>query len=196
MTIFIRRFILPLFLLGGASFAQASLISSVDMNTGFTSLSLKAGDYAQTLNSVSSMEFNYNLKHAAYSTSYTMSFFQLFEADGRKMPMTRFSLGGRWYVKGHNGERTILDQGVEGRLWRSTPFLGLSFGLANISVEPLNASVFEVSPRFGVEIPLSAQVFLQGQLSLLTGTSMGASEDRSLSYQGLSVLIGIIYSGD
>lgn len=182
--------------------AVSPLISSFDVNTGFSSFRLKTGDFQSNLDSVYSLEANYNLKHAAWSTAYSMSFFELVEAQGRKLPYTRFSLGVRWYPMGMNGGRVIFDQGVSAQVWKSTPFIGLGVGLANVSINEANASMMDFSPRFGVELPFSTNFFLQGQLTLSSGTGGGAGASaggvvdyKQISYQGLSALVGLIYSG-
>lgn len=186
-----------------AAHAASPLVSSVDVNTGFTSIRMKTGDYETTLDSTMSLEANYNLKHAAWSTAYSMSFFELIEAQGRKLPYSRFALGIRWYPMGMNGGRLILDQGVQAHVWKSTPFIGLSMGVANASVDRFNATMTDISPRFGVELPVSSNFFLQGQLVISSGSGGGSgaasssakTEYQQISYSGLSAMIGVIYSG-
>lgn len=170
--------------------SQSALISQVDLGTGFSTLRINSADYSGNLAGGLSMEINYVLKHVSISSAYTLSFYEVLRAGA--IPFTRLSAGYRFYPRGINGGRMILDQGSEAQIWKPTPYGGFSIGFSNISIEEFNASLIDISPNFGAELPLTTRLLLQAQLSLNTGRSMSASEERKISYQGITALFGLI----
>lgn len=172
--------------------ARASVVSSVDASLGFTSLNLSTAGYSKSLSSPSLIEMNYLLWMNNISGAIAISFSELLQSDGKTVPMSQLGIGYRYYPLGFNGSRVVLDQGVIGRIWKSTPFLGLNLSMVNISVEEFNASLVAISPRFGVELPISSSIFLQASLVFNTASSTGSSE-RSVSYSGFSALLGLTF---
>lgn len=186
------------------STARATLVSSVDADVGFTSFHVHAPGLDTTISSVTSIEVNYALKHSTVSTAYTMSFFEILEAQGQKMPFTRWAAGVRYYPAGFNGSRLVIDQGVEAKVWRATPFIGLNGGISNISVHggststnttdgDVNVSVLDLSPRFGIEMPITSTSLMQAQLALNSSLQSSTNSNRTASYDGLTASIGIIF---
>ncbi len=188
--------LLQIFLLfcfsGILSTSRANVISSVDASLGFTSLNLSTTGYSKSLSSPSLIEMNYLLWMNNISGAIVVSFSELLQGEGKTVPMSQLGLGYRYYPLGFNGSRVILDQGVIGRIWKSTPFLGLNVSMVNISVEEFNASLIAISPRFGVEMPISSSLFLQASLVFNTASSTGSS-DRAVSYSGFSALLGLTF---
>lgn len=194
-----------MFFLAVTSTARATLVSSVDADLGFTSFRVQsAGDVDKTISSVSSIEVNYALKHSTFSTAYTMSFFELLEAQGQKLPFTRWAAGVRYYPAGFNGSRLIIDQGIEAKVWRATPFIGFNIGISNISIKTdsattsnpdgaVNMSLLDLSPRFGIEMPITSDSLMQAQLALNSSMEGSSNQNRKASYSGLTASIGIIF---
>lgn len=170
--------------------SRAALISQVDLGTGFSTLRLNSADYTGNLTGGVSLEVNYVLKQVSISSAYTLSFYEVLRAGA--IPFTRLSAGYRFYPRGINGGRMILDQGSEAQIWKPTPYAGFSVGFANVSIEQFNASLIDISPSFGAELPLTTRLLLQAQLSINTGSSMTASEAKKISYQGITALVGVI----
>lgn len=127
--------------------------------------------------------------------AYCMSFFEIINSKDGYLTFTRFSLGPRWYPRGMNGGRVIIDNDVQARVWRATPFIGMNLGISNLSVKEYNASLIDLTPRFGVEIPLTAKILLLGQFIVSTSLSSSSSgEAKDISYQGSSAMLGIVIS--
>lgn len=184
-----RAFLFGLALLGAAP-ARAALTSQVDVGAGFSTLRLTSMGHSTNISGGVSTELNYLLKHPQISSAYSLSFHETML--GGNLPFTRLSAGYRWYPRGINGGRLILDQGAEAQIWKPTPYGGLSLGIANVSVEEYNASLIDTSLFFGAELPLTTRLLIQAQLGFNGGSSMGASESRKASYQGVTAMFGII----
>ena len=174
--------------------AHAELISAADINIGTTTLNMKTANNSSSVSDISSIEVNYLLKHSGTPIAYVLSFGELLRSQDVSLPYTRLGAGVRYYPLGFNGSRMILDQEVTAQVWRATPFVGLILGIANVTVTDYNASLIEMSPRFGVELPLTTNVLLQVQMSLLSGTATG-SISREVSYDGVTGLVGVILTG-
>lgn len=187
--------ILPVLL--GASPAGAHLTSDFDVNVGFTTIDVSIGEsFAETLESASSVEFNYNLNVSSWNTALTLSFFEMVETDFGTLAFTRIAAGMRYYPLGLNGGRVIFDNEAEGRIWKTAPYAGLTLGLSNMSVDTgeksFNAAAYELGLRVGNEVPIGADWILIGQFTYLMGMK-AASEtqaNRDFSYTGFSLLVG------
>lgn len=180
-----------------ASKASAFLTSDFDINVGQSSFQAKfqANQTAQTknLSSLASLEMNYNLRQSSNGVAYSMSFFELVSSADGFLSFTRFSAGVKWYPRGMNGGRVVIDNDVTAKIWKATPFVGAGIGLANMSVKEFNASFTDIVPKFGVELPLTSRILLIGQFELASSLSSAASsEAKSISYQGQSATIGVI----
>lgn len=174
--------------------AKAELVSAVDLNLGVTSFTLKSANSSRTISDMSSLEINYLLKHTGTSVAYLLSFGELFRSEDVSLPYTRLGFGLRYYPLGFNGSKVIMDSDVSAQVWKATPFVGLTMGIANVTVKDYNASLIEMAPRFGVELPLNSKMLFQFQMALLTGSSTG-SLAREVSYQGVTGLVGLILTG-
>jgi hypothetical protein len=187
---------LTIFLLGPlfwGSSCFAELVSNLDASLGYTTLNVTAGSSSTTISGLSAVEVKYILNHTALSMAYLMCFDELLRSQDQSLPYTQFSAGVQYFPMGFNGSRMILDQNVTARVWKATPFLGLTLGLANISTDQYNASMIEISPRGGVELPMSSEVILSAQLVLRTASAAGSS--TGVSYNGISALLGLVYLG-
>jgi hypothetical protein len=176
---------------------RAHMTSDVDFNFGQSSFQVKyqvnGQDASQTLDSFSTLELNYYLRQASTGIAYSMSFFELLNSQEGLLALTRISAGFRWYPLGMNGSRVIIDNDVVAKFWKPTPFIGLSLGLVNISTIELNASLTDLTPRMGAELPLTNRVLLVGQLIFATTLGSSApSQAKAISYQGQSALFGIV----
>jgi hypothetical protein len=179
-----------------ASKASAFLTSDFDINVGQSSFQAKfqanREDQTKNLSSLSSVEFNYNLRQSSSGIAYNMSFFEMLNTKEGYLSFTRFSAGARWYPRGMNGGRVVIDNDVTAKIWKATPFFGVNLGVANMSVKEFNASFTDLTPRFGVELPLTSRVLLVAQFVVASSLSSGgASVAKAITYQGQSALIGI-----
>ncbi|WP_413582469.1 hypothetical protein [Bdellovibrio sp. HCB288] len=174
----------------------AYLTSDWDVSLGLTSLQYDFArlESAKSLESSTTLEVNYSLNNPSINTAMTLSFMEITEAAGLQMPFTRIAVGARYYVLGVNGMRTVLDSRTQAKVWRSTPFVAMNFGLSNLAVDKLNASLLDVSLRGGVEIPMMSNLLLVGQVSV--GTSLTSSSDEdSVNYQFMNLFAGLRFVG-
>lgn len=171
--------------------AHAFFTSSVDINWGFSNYSLKALDFKKNLQSPAAIEVGYNLMQASSGIAYNMTFFEMLSTNDGYLNYTSFSVGVRYYPYGSNGSKTVLDNETQAIIWKTTPFVGLNLGLANCSVKEFNATLMEISPRFGAEIPITANILMLGQLVFTKGNSSGGSS-LAVSANGATGLLGII----
>ncbi len=169
------------------------LRSDVDFGIGPISLDLKTSDLTKKLTSPAGFEFNYNLIHDAYKTAYCFSFYEVIKSEDGYLSFTRFAIGAKYYPTGLNGRRVVLDNEVEAKLWKASPYLGLFLGISNTSVKEYNASAFDLTPRFGVEIPVTAKLIMLTQFEIFSSLSQGGPSTgaKSFSYSGFAALIGI-----
>lgn len=169
------------------------LRSDVDFGMGPISLDLKTSDFTKKLTSPAALEFNYNLIHDAYNTAYCFSFYEVSKSEDGYLSFTRFAIGAKYYPTGLNGRRMVLDNEVEAKLWKASPYVGLFLGLSNTSVKEYNASAFDMTPRFGVEIPVTAKLIMLAQFEIFSSLSQGGpgTGAKSFSYTGFGALIGV-----
>lgn len=108
---------------------------------------------------------------------------------------TRGGIGAKWFPLGMNGGIVIIDTDVKAKILKPTPFLGGNLGIANISTKDYNASSFDLTLRFGVEVPLTSSLLLNLQYlrsqSLLSSTK---DSEKEVNYSGNSFLVGILLS--
>jgi hypothetical protein len=189
----LRNFFFIFLVFSLSNSARGNLVSSFDASFGFTSMNLSTNGYSKSLSGVSLIETNYLLWLNSISGAVVISFSELLQGEGKILPMTQLGFGYRYYPIGFNGARSILDQGVVGRIWKSTPFLGLNINLVNISVDAFNASLIAIAPRFGVELPLTTSLFAQASLVFNSASSTGAKETQ-VTYEGFSALLGVVFT--
>lgn len=128
--------------------------------------------------------------------AYAIEFFELLNSREGSLAMTRLSVGPRWYPMGMNGSKVLIDNDVVAKIWKATPYVGASLGLANLSTKAYNASLFDLGLHFGVEIPMSPKYLLNVQYIMNSSMSASAkSESTGISYSGSSATIGLLISG-
>ena len=126
-----------------------------------------------------------------------MSFMQFLSSTIGQVPVSRVSMGVSYHFIRVNGQRVLLDNGVEGKIWGISPAIELTLGLNKLSInDPGNpdynftASMTDLLPRVLLEIPMSTSFLL-----LIRGGYMfSLSGDGTLfkiSYSGLVINVGI-----
>lgn len=177
--------------------ASAHLTSNYDFNFGFTSFEVKAADsFKSTLESPTTIDFNYNLNMSAMKSAFSLSFSEMVTGPAGNLPFVRLGLGYRYYVLGLNGQRIVLDNDTDGRIWAPTPFIGLTFGLATLSIAEgqsyFNASMVDGTVRLGAEIPIGSSWVLLGQFHYINSLALvGSSTDIDVSYSGIGIFAGL-----
>ena len=161
-------FAICLFLFSERAYAIKTA-SSFDVSWGIANLSLNTTDGAasRTLTSPDALQIDYNVALFDYRTVASLSFMQLETSSLGPMPLSRIALGVSYHFFRINGQRIVLDNQVEGKVWGISPALELSLGISKISInDPENstlhftASAIDAIPRFLVEVPISSTFLL------------------------------------
>lgn len=177
--------------------------SSFDMSYGITSISLSTvqtgsaqAPILRTISSQTGFEIDYSVALFDYKTVATMSFMQYASSSLGQIPMSRIGLGASYHFLRVNGQRIILENGVEAKIWGVSPAIEVTLGINKLSInDPGNpsfnftASFMDLLPRMVFEIPMSS-TFL---LLLRTGYifSIGGSNDFfTVKYDGFTMNIG------
>jgi len=148
--------------------------SSFDLSYGITSLSLTTGQtgsvlptIVRTVSSQTGFEVDYNVALFDYKTVATMSFMQYATSSLGQMPISRVSMGASYHFVRVNGQRVLLENGVEGKVWGISPAVEVTLGLNKLSInDPGNpgynftAALVDVLPRLLLEIPMSSSFLL------------------------------------
>lgn len=189
--LFYEKIVLIIILLFGTQL-KAQLISDWDLNLGSSTFTYSLGsEVKNSFETNSHMEISYNLIHRGIHSALNISFSEVLNGDGVSLPYTRFAMGGRYYFLGLNGERTIYDTGAQVQSYKATPFIGINLGLSNLSVPGLNATFIDYAFRGGVEIPLTAQVLLVGQIGISSDLlSSSATADNRVQYSTFDLFAG------
>lgn len=190
--------ILSLILLFSAP-ALAEISSTFDFNMGFTSVLVSTNVSKTRVDSLMTLDLNYNLNVTVCHCSLSIGFQEMPTSTQGMMNFTRVGVGGRYYPFGENGMRVILDSKVEGRVWAPAPFVGVDIGMANISVAKadetgryFNMVANDIAIRFGNEIPIRSDVIIMGHLLYYTSLSSASqSESTASSYNGYGVYVGV-----
>lgn len=189
-----RNALLPFIILLFSCGSHAAITSDWDLNLGYATLNYTYADsLKEKLESATALEVNYNLNTTLLNSALNLSFMEIYSSDGKQIPFTRMAVGGRYYFAGFNGEKVVYDSTVFAKVWRPTPFIGVNFGISNLSVEGFNASFVDFSLRAGVEIPLFAQTLLIGQMALSSSLT-AASEFSSVNYDALTLYAGLRFT--
>lgn len=195
LKMFVRniRFIIFFVLLLSSVEGWSYLRSDVDLGLGPISLDIKTSDLTKKLTSAAGLEFNYNLIHEAYNAAYCFSFYEVGKTDEGYLSFTRFAIGAKFYPTGLIGRKVILDNEVEAKLWKASPYMGLFLGISNTSVKEYNASAFDITPRVGVEIPVTAKLIMITQFEIFSSLSQGvpSSGAKNFNYTGFGAMLGI-----
>ena len=147
------------------SYAIAQLNLSAEEATAATS---STGSAAGTqLTSYTGLELDYNVAMFDYRTVASFSFMQFQNSNLGSAPISRVGFGISYYMLRINGQRVVLDNQVEGKVWGVAPAVELTFGVNKLSVkDPTNANldftagVLDAIPRILIEIPLSSTFLL------------------------------------
>jgi len=136
-----------------------------------------------SLNSYTGLQLDYNVALFDYRTVTTLSFMQFGTSSMGASPITRIAMGASYHFFRINGQRVILDNQVEGKIWGVSPALELSLGLDRLSVDgksstqqklQFTAGLIDAIPRILIEIPMSTNVLLMiraGTYLTLSGSS-------------------------
>lgn len=195
-------FLLTIFLLSlTARPAHGYLTSDFDFNVGFSSFVITVGDVERTLESLSTLEFGYNLIYSRANMAFNLSFQEIVSSEFGLLPYTRIAFGPRWYPRGLNGKKIIFDNQVKGKVWRPSPFVGLQGGLSNFSIQDnsdaqrendVNAAVIDANVEMGVEIPVTQDWLLVGQFSYSLAVVSGGGDQRpEFTFSGIQMFVGL-----
>jgi len=189
-----------------ASPAQAMMTAaSFDVSYGLTSLSLTTQELGtsvsvpsltRTISSLSGYEVDYSVAMFNYKTVASMSFMQFINSSLGNVPVSRVALGAAYHFIRVNGQRVVMDDGVEGKMWGVSPAIELSLGFNKISInDPGNpsynftAAFIDVLPRLVFEIPLSPSFLLVFKGGYLF--SVGSYSDLfDIGYHGYTINAG------
>jgi len=200
----VRNLILLLILLLSENAFAIKTASSFDVSYGLTSLSLvtsqTAAGLGQTLNrtisSQTGFEVDYNVALFDYKTVASMSFMQYLTSSLGTSPVSRVALGVSYHFIRVNGQRVLLDNGVEGKIWGISPALEVSLGLNKLSINDANnkdynftAAMYDILPRILLEIPMSASTLLLVRGGYLLSVSSGGSL-FNIKYSGMVLNVG------
>lgn len=171
------------------SLSWALVTSDWDMSLGATSLTYTYDSFIrEKVESSSVLEVSYNLNNTSLLAALNLSFTEIFEQG--QIPYSRIAVGARYYLDGFNGEKVVYESTVQGRRWRTIPFVAMNLGISNLSVEGFNASFVDGSLRGGVEVPLFSGVLLVGQVGLSTSL-MASSTVAEVSYNSMTLYAGL-----
>lgn len=177
--------------------AWAYLTSDWDFSTGMSTVNYKypIAGVDQSIESLQAIEVNYSINKPSLSSALTLSFMEMIGGGNKQLPFTRMALGARYYLIGVNGYRVILDSTSSAKVWRPTPFISVNFGLSNLAVDDLNASLLDINLRGGVEVPAMSDLLIIGQFSLGTSLTAPSSEDENISYTSMNLFVGLRFVG-
>jgi hypothetical protein len=176
--------------------------SSFDFSYGITSLTLTTQEanaakspLVRTISSKTGFEVNYNVAMFDYRTVATMSFMQYATSSLGNMPLNRVSLGASYHFIRVNGQRVVLDNGVEGKIWGISPAIELTVGLNKLSINDVDnqsynftAAFVDLLPRILLEIPLSSSFLLLIRGGYLFSAS--GSQLFNIKYAGSTINVG------
>ena len=185
-----------------SQYSYSYIKSDFDANWGvsFVDITLD-GVGTRSLESYSTIKLDYNLIFSSLDMALVFSMSEMFESNFGTIPYTRFGIGPRWYIRGINGNRVLLDNQVQGRLWKPSPFIGLQLGFGSLSLEDgadvqlksdFNAAVIDTTLEIGLETPVSANMVFIGHFSYLMSALSSSDETRpALSYSGIQLFVGL-----
>lgn len=199
----VRKFILLLLLLTSKNAFAIKTASSFDVSYGLTNLSLSTVQsgtaqvpLVRTISSQTGFEVNYNVAMFDYKTVATMSFMQFLKSSLGDVPLSRVSLGVSYHFIRVNGQRVVLDNGVEGKVWGISPAIEVTLGLNKLSVNDagnpdynFTASMTDLLPRLLLEIPMSSSFLLLIRGGYLFSIS-GSGDLFKISYSGFEMNVG------
>jgi hypothetical protein len=148
--------------------------SSFDVSWASTNLTLDAytngsttPSKTRTLSSLTGLQIDYDVALFDLRTVVSASFAQFMTSNLGSAPFNRVSLGVSYHFLRVNGQRVVMDNEVEGKIWGISPALELSLGVNKLSIkDPSDAnfdftsSLVDFMPRLLIEIPLSSNYLL------------------------------------
>ncbi len=178
---------------------MAYLTSDFHVNAGGMEYKLKPGSSELTISSTSLIDFSYNLNQDNLDMSFFLNFAETVSSSQGPLAYTHLATGLRYYPLGINGQRVIYDSTTEGRLLKPSPFVSVAFGVSNFSVKDINSTEgyfnavgYDVLVAGGVEVVLTSDIFLTGQLVIVQGIpTTNPQTQLSLSYSGMALLFGL-----
>jgi len=203
----VRKWIFTLLVFGalGGILPEAHAIqtaSSFDISYSYLGLSLDTivnneVTSSRSLTSYTGAEIDYNVALFDYKTVATVSFAQYETSNLGNRPLTRIALGASYHFIHVNGQRVILDNGVEGKSWGISPALELTLGLSYLSVKDpgqqdfeFTSSMFDLMPRFLLEIPASPSFLVMVRLGYLKSFGSSGASKYNVTYSGFVADLG------
>lgn len=159
--------------------------SSLDINYASANLVLKAIDATgapnttRAVESRAGFEIDYNVALFDYKTVASLSFTQFLNSTAvGPSPFSRVALGASYHFIRVNGQRVVLDNQVEAKVWGISPSVELSFGLTKLSINAgrelaFTSSLMDVMPRLNIEVPFSSNVLVLFKMGYYT--TLGSS---------------------
>ena len=143
------------------SWANANL--TLDAYTSGSSTPSKS----RTLSSPTGIQIDYDVALFDLRTVVSASFAQFMTSNLGSTPFNRVSLGVAYHLLRVNGQRVLMDNEVEGKVWGISPAIEFSLGVNKLSIkDPSDAnfdftsSLIDFMPRLLVEVPLSSNYLL------------------------------------
>lgn len=188
--------------LGQNAFA-ISTAASFDVSWGLTNLTVDSFSQttgaqlkSRTLSSQTVFQIDYNVALFDYKTVASLSFTQVGKSNLGDLPLSRVSLGVSYHFLRVNGQRVVLDNQVEGKIWGISPAIELSTGLSVLSIKDpsdpntdFTASMVDLSPRLLVEIPATSSFLIILRAGYLVKILGGGIFD--VRYRGALFTLGV-----
>ncbi len=179
--------------------------ASFDVSYGLTNLTLTTQELnsavpvpalERTISSQTGLEIDYSVALFDYRTVASMSFMQFIDSSLGRLPISRVGLGVAYHFIRVNGQRVVIDDGVEGKIWGISPAFEVSLGFNKLSISDeknpsynFTAAFLDVLPRLVLEIPLSSSFLLLIKGGYLF--SMGSyNELFDIGYRGYTIHAG------
>ena len=180
--------------------------SSFDVNYAYTNFGIVANNSTglkvldRTLTSNTGFQIDYNVALFDAKTVVSLSFLQFLSSNLGPIPLTRMGIGVAYHFLRMNGQRLMLDNGVEGKVWGVSPALELSLGLSKVSIkDPLNSntefttSAYDAIPRVLFEVPITPNFLVMLRVGYLTSLSFGQNKTApfTIKYSGAIYTLGV-----
>lgn len=150
----------------------------------------------RTLTSLTGAQIDYNIALFDFRTVASFSFTQLVGSNLGPSPFSRLALGVSYHLFRINGQRVLLDNQVESRVWGISPALELSIGINKLTINDPDAknfnfaaSLLDAVPRVLIEIPMSSTFLLMLRAGSYV-TLLGKNADYNIKLSGLLLNVG------
>ena len=164
-------------------------ITATEVATGFV-------NNERTLSSKSGFQIDYNVALFDYRTVVSFSFLELLTSNLGEIPISRLSIGASYHFLRVNGQRVLLDNQVESRVWGISPAIELSLGITKVTIKDPNvanfnfaASLLDVMPRLLIEVPITSSFLLMLRAGPYL-TLKGANTVYDIKMKGLIINVG------